>query len=79
MSVKSLAVKPLTGAATLPNAGVANPNNAFTKTKNDIQNQANGVLQTLQDKPTQDPTKRIASTSKTEVALPTNLGLMYSE
>ena len=79
MSVKSLAVKPLTGAATLPNAGVADPNNAFNKTKNDIQNQANGVLQTLQDKPTQDPKKRIASTSKTEVALPTNLGLMYSE
>lgn len=79
VSVKSLAVKPLTGAATLPNAGVGDPNNAFNKTKNDIQNQANGVLQTLQDKPTQDPKKRIASTSKTEVALPTNLGLMYSE
>jgi hypothetical protein len=78
MSVKSLAVKPLTGAATLPNAQAADPNNAFNKTKNDIQNQANGV-QTLQDKPTQDPKKRIASTSKTEVALPTNLGLMYSE
>ncbi|MFO1382895.1 MAG: penicillin-binding transpeptidase domain-containing protein [Moraxella osloensis] len=79
MSVKSLAVKPLTGAATLPNAPASDPNNAFNKTKNDIQNQANGVLQTLQDKPTQDPKKRIASTSKTEVALPTNLGLMYSE
>ena len=79
MSVKSLVVKPLTGSVTLPNAGVADPNNAFNKTKNDIQNQANGVLQTLQDKPTQDPKKRIASTSKTEVALPTNLGLMYSE
>ena len=79
MSVKSLLAKSLTGAATLPNAGVADPNNAFNKTKNDIQNQANGVLQTLQDKPTQDPKKRIASTSKTEVALPTNLGLMYSE
>ena len=79
VSVKSLLAKSLTGTATLPNAGVADPNNAFTKTKNDIQNQANGVLQTLQDKPTQDPKKRIASTSKTEVALPTNLGLMYSE
>ena len=79
MSVKSLLVKPLTGAATLPNAPASDPNNAFNKTKNDIQNQANGVLQTLQDKPTQDPKKRIASTSKTEVALPTNLGLMYSE
>lgn len=79
VSVKSLVVKPLTGAATLPNAPASDPNNAFNKTKNDIQNQANGVLQTLQDKPTQDPTKRIASTSKTEVALPTNLGLMYSE
>ena len=79
MSVKSLAVKSLTGSVTLPNAPSSDPNNAFTKTKNDIQNQANGVLQTLQDKPTQDPKKRIASTSKTEVALPTNLGLMYSE
>jgi hypothetical protein len=79
VSVKSLLAKSLTGAATLPNAQAADPNNAFTKTKNDIQNQANGVLQTLQDKPTQDPKKRIASTSKTEVALPTNLGLMYSE
>ena len=79
VSVKSLVVKPLTGAATLPNAPASDPNNAFNKTKNDIQNQANGVLQTLQDKPTQDPKKRIASTSKTEVALPTNLGLMYSE
>ncbi|MBD3727751.1 MAG: hypothetical protein IE936_11890, partial [Moraxella osloensis] len=79
MSVKSLLAKSLTGAATLPNAPASDPNNAFNKTKNDIQNQANGVLQTLQDKPTQDPTKRIASTSKTEVALPTNLGLMYSE
>lgn len=79
MSVKSLLAKSLTGAATLPNAPASDPNNAFNKTKNDIQNQANGVLQTLQDKPTQDPKKRIASTSKTEVALPTNLGLMYSE
>nr|WP_313090828.1 penicillin-binding transpeptidase domain-containing protein [Moraxella sp. CTOTU48268] len=79
VSVKSLLAKSLTGAATLPNAPASDPNNAFTKTKNDIQNQANGVLQTLQDKPTQDPKKRIASTSKTEVALPTNLGLMYSE
>ena len=79
VSVKSLVVKPLTGAATLPNAPASDPNNAFNKTKNDIQNQANSVLQTLQDKPTQDPKKRIASTSKTEVALPTNLGLMYSE
>ena len=78
-SVKSLLAKSLTGSVTLPNAPSSDPNNAFTKTKNDIQNQANGVLQTLQDKPTQDPTKRIASTSKTEVALPTNLGLMYSE
>lgn len=79
VSVKSLLAKSLTGAATLPNAPASDPNNAFNKTKNDIQNQANGVLQTLQDKPTQDPKKRIASTSKTEVALPTNLGLMYSE
>lgn len=79
VSVKSLVVKPLTGAATLPNAPASDTNNAFNKTKNDIQNQANGVLQTLQDKPTQDPKKRIASTRKTEVALPTNLGLMYSE
>ena len=79
MSVKSLLAKSLTGAVNLPNAQGADPNNAFNKTKNDIQNQANGVLQTLQDKPTQDPKKRIASTSKTEVALPTNLGLMYSE
>ena len=79
VSVKSLLAKSLTGSVTLPNAPSSDPNNAFTKTKNDIQNQANGVLQTLQDKPTQDPKKRIASTSKTEVALPTNLGLMYSE
>ena len=79
VSVKSLLAKSLTGAATLPNAPASDPNNAFNKAKNDIQNQANGVLQTLQDKPTQDPKKRIASTSKTEVALPTNLGLMYSE
>ena len=79
VSVKSLLAKSLTGSVTLPNAPASDPNNAFTKTKNDIQNQANGVLQTLQDKPTQDPKKRIASTSKTEVALPTNLGLMYSE
>ena len=79
MSVKSLLAKSLTGSVTLPNAPSSDPNNAFNKTKNDIQNQANGVLQTLQDKPTQDPKKRIASTSKTEVALPTNLGLMYSE
>ncbi len=78
-SVKSLLAKSLTGSVTLPNAPASDPNNAFTKTKNDIQNQANGVLQTLQDKPTQDPKKRIVSTSKTEVALPTNLGLMYSE
>ena len=79
MSVKSLLAKSLTGSVTLPNAPASDTNNAFNKTKNDIQNQANGVLQTLQDKPTQDPKKRIASTSKTEVALPTNLGLMYSE
>lgn len=79
VSVKSLLAKSLTGSVTLPNAPASDPNNAFNKAKNDIQNQANGVLQTLQDKPTQDPKKRIASTSKTEVALPTNLGLMYSE
>lgn len=79
VSVKSLLAKSLTGSVTLPNAQAGELNNTFNKTKNDIQNQANGVLQTLQDKPTQDPKKRIASTSKTEVALPTNLGLMYSE
>ena len=70
-----MSVKSLIGAVNLPNT----PNSELNQTKTDIEQQANAVLQTLQDKPTQDPKKQIVSTNINQVALPTNLGLMYSE
>lgn len=70
-----MSVKSLIGAVNLPRTNSV----VLNQTTTHIGQQANAVLQTLQDKPTQDPKKRIESTNNTDIALPTNLGLMYSE
>ena len=76
-------VKTLTGVVTVVNQTADNQHTTASSTKNlnaqTLQTRANDVLQTLQNKPTQDPKKRIPSTNNSEVALPSNLGLMYSE